>query len=88
MKTVLNVKTDKDVKEQAQALARHLGVPLSVLVNAYLREFVRSGEFSLKNTSTVKPAVAQRLEKAITDAKTGEDVSPSFSSADDAIAWL
>lgn len=25
MKTVLNVKTDKDVKERAQALAKHAG---------------------------------------------------------------
>lgn len=71
MKTVLNVKTDKDVKEQAQALAKHLGVPLSVVVNGYLREFVRSGEFTLRAAPTLKPAVAKRLERAVAKGDTG-----------------
>jgi addiction module RelB/DinJ family antitoxin len=88
MKTVLNVKTDKEVKEQAQALAKHLGVPLSVVVNSYLKEFVRSGEFTLKSEPSLKPAVAKRIEKAITETKDGKNVSPTFTSVDDAVAWL
>jgi addiction module RelB/DinJ family antitoxin len=88
MKTVLNVKTDKEVKERAQALAKHLGVPLSVVVNSYLKEFVRSGEFTLSSEPKLKPAVAKRIEKAITETKQGINLSPTFTSVDDAVEWL
>ena len=40
-KTVLNVKTDKEVKDQAQQVAKELGVPLSTVVNAFLKQFIK-----------------------------------------------
>jgi antitoxin component of RelBE/YafQ-DinJ toxin-antitoxin module len=76
MKTVLNVKTDKEVKERAQALAKHMGIPLSIVVNAYLKEFVATGE------------VAKRFAKHIAEAKQGKNISPAFTNVEDAIAWL
>ena len=88
MKTVLNVKTDVEVKHQAQLLAKHLGVPLSVVVNSYLKEFVRSGEFTLSREPELKPAVAKRIDTAIQDTIEGKNISPAFSTADEAIAWL
>lgn len=88
MKTVLNVKTDKEVKEKAQDLAKHLGVPLSVVVNSYLKEFIRSGEFTLRREPQLRASVAKRLEKAIAEAKEGKNVSPSFKDAKDALKWL
>lgn len=88
MKTVLNVKTDSDVKEQAQSLAKHLGVPLSVVVNSYLKEFVRSGEFTLRREPKLRPEVARRIEKAIAETAEGKNVSPAFNTAKEAMAWL
>lgn len=44
MKTILNIKTDKDLKEEAKAVAQELGVPLSTVVNAFLKQFVRDRE--------------------------------------------
>ena len=88
MKTVLNVKTDKEVKEQAQALAKHLGVPLSTVVNAYLKEFVHTGEFTLRREPQLKPEVAKRIEKAVAESKQGKGLSPAFSSAEEAMQWL
>lgn len=88
MKTVLNVKTDKAVKEQAQQLAKHLGVPLSIVVNSYLKEFIRSGEFTLSSEPRLKPAVAKRLEQAVQDVGNEKEVSPTFNSVDEAVAWL
>ncbi|MFT7644507.1 MAG: antitoxin component of RelBE/YafQ-DinJ toxin-antitoxin module [Candidatus Paceibacteria bacterium] len=88
MKTVLNVKTDVEVKEQAQALAKYLGVPLSVVVNSYLKEFVRSGEFTLRGEPRLRPEVAKRLEKAVVEAEARKNVSPTFNSAKDAMSWL
>ena len=41
MKTLISVKIDQDIKTKAQNLTQELGIPLSTLVNAYLRQFVR-----------------------------------------------
>lgn len=40
-KTILNIKTDKKVKEEAQKTAKELGLPLGTIINAYLRELAR-----------------------------------------------
>ncbi len=88
MKTILNVKTDVDVKEQAQALAQHLGVPLSVVVNSYLKEFIRSGEFTLRREPQLRPEVAKRIEKAIAETAIGKNVSPAFKTAKEFVAYL
>ena len=39
---MINIKADKEVKENAQKLARDLGLPLSGIINALLKEFVRN----------------------------------------------
>lgn len=88
MKTVLNVKTDKEVKEKAQQLAKYLGIPLSTVVNAQLKAFIETGEFTLKREPSLRPEVIKQLEKQIKESKKGKQVSPAFSQADEAIAWL
>jgi addiction module RelB/DinJ family antitoxin len=40
-KTVINIKTDKKLKQEAQEVARELGLPLGTIINAYLRELAR-----------------------------------------------
>ena len=62
MKTVLNVKTDKDVKEKAQALAKHMGIPLSTIVNAHLKAFIASGEFTVTREPQLRPEVTEHFE--------------------------
>ena len=42
MKTIINIKADKEVKENAQKLAKELGLPLSTIMNAYLKAFIRN----------------------------------------------
>ncbi len=88
MKTVLNVKTDKDVKESAQLLAKHIGIPLSTVVNAYLKEFIASGEVRFSREPQLRPEVAQRLEKHITEGKKRKDLSPAFKSVEEMMNYL
>lgn len=88
MKTVLNVKTDKEVKERAKNLAAHLGIPLSTIVNAYLKEFVNSGSFSVTREPSLKTVVRNLIKKQSLEAKAGKNVSPSFASHKDAMEWL
>ena len=88
MKTVLNVKTDKDVKEKAQQLAQHLGIPLSTIVNAHLKNFIASGEFRVAREPEVVPAVRDALKQELATAKTDAETVGPFATADEAIAAL
>jgi addiction module RelB/DinJ family antitoxin len=44
MTVTINVKTDKKTKEEAQRMAADLGFSLSGVINASLKQFVRTGE--------------------------------------------
>jgi addiction module RelB/DinJ family antitoxin len=57
-KTILNIKTDKKVKEEAQKVARELGLPLGTIINAYLRDLVREKRVLF----SVPPAPNKRLQ--------------------------
>ncbi len=63
MKTILNVKVDKEQKEKAKKIAAEMGVPLSTIINAHLREFIRTREFSVKLEPRLKPEVEKELLK-------------------------
>lgn len=87
-KTLLTLKTDKNLKEAAQKTAKEMGIPLGTVLNAFLRSFVseRRVEFSAPlvpnaHTRTIIDAVRK-------DFREGKNLSPAFSSADDAIDWL
>jgi antitoxin component of RelBE/YafQ-DinJ toxin-antitoxin module len=47
MKTTLTIKTDKKLRDDAKRVATKLGIPLTTVVNAKLREFVRDGHFEV-----------------------------------------
>ena len=88
MKTVLNVKTDKDVKKNAQRVAKNLGVPLSLVVNAYLKEFIREQEFTLSLAPKLRPEVGKMLLEASDDFRRGKNISPAFSNGKDMDEYL
>jgi len=46
-KTLLTVKTDKNLKQAAQKTAEGIGVPLGTIVNSFLKQFVRTKELNL-----------------------------------------
>lgn len=88
MKTQLIIKTDQEVKQTAQHMAERLGLPLSTVINAYLKEFIRSREVTFSLEPTVRPAVGKMLRKASADYKKGKNVSPVFSDTDKMLAYL
>lgn len=79
MKTVLNVKTDKEVKEEAKKVAEELGVPLSVIVNAYLKQFVRNKEVYLSTAPYMLPELEQLLGLVEDDIQHRRNLSPTLS---------
>ena len=82
MKTVIHIKADKEVKETAQRVANELGVSLSTVMNAYLRQFIRSRELHLSAIPTMTSELERLLVDVETDIRTGKHLSPAFSDAD------
>ena len=88
MKTVINVKTDKDIKQHAQEVAGELGLSLSAVINAYLRQFVRNKEVHF----TMAPRMSAELEEFLghveEDIRKNRNFSPAFSSGEEMDRWL
>ncbi len=87
--TVINIKTNPDVKSKAQAIAEELGLSLSAVINALLKQFVRTKAINLDLTREEIPSsyLKSVLKESMDNIKKGR-VSPQFSNAKDAIAWL
>jgi len=81
MKTILNVKTDLDIKEEAQKLAGTLGLSLSTVVNAYLRQFIRDKEVSFSLAPQMTPELEKILGGIERDIQQNKNLSQSFSSS-------
>ncbi len=87
-KTTLNIKADREVKRRAQRVARELGMPLSTVINAYLKQFIRTKEVHFSAEGNLKPEVKRRLDRLQKEALTGKNISPAFDSAEEAIRYL
>ncbi len=84
------IKTDPKVKEEAQRTAEALGFSLSAVLNAFLKQFIktRTITFSAKELDEVpNEYFKQAVQKARQDRREGK-ASPVFQTADDMIAWL
>ncbi|MCX6720254.1 MAG: hypothetical protein NTW11_00350 [Candidatus Staskawiczbacteria bacterium] len=89
MKTILNVKVDSEAKEKAKEIALQMGVPLSTIINANLREFIRTREFSVKLEPRLKPEVEKELIRMSKEYhKNPKKFAYSFNSAAEAIKFL
>lgn len=88
MSTVLHVKLDESLKKEAQETAKKLGLPLSTVVASSLREFVKTQSITVSGTPRLKPDVENDLLLRSKDAKQGKNLSPTFSSLNDAKEWL
>lgn len=87
-KTIINIKTDKEVKTTVQKLAKDLGLSLSDVMNAALRNFIRSREVYFSHIPQMTPEFERLLGGVEKDIKEKKNLSPSFDSADKAIKYL
>lgn len=88
MKTILNIKTEKSVKLAAREVAGELGLPLGTILNAYLKQFVRTREVYLSSAPTMTAELERIIETARHDYSEKKNISPIFTSAKDAIVYL
>jgi len=88
MKTIINIKTDKEVKENAQKLAKALGLSLSSVLNASLRNFIRTREVYFSAIPRMIPEFERFLGKVEKDIKEKKNLSPAFSSPEEINDYL
>lgn len=81
MQTVIHLKADKEVKENAQKAAKDLGLTLSDVINAALRNFIRTREVIFSDIPQMTPELEKRLDKVEEDIKHGRNLSPIFKNA-------
>ena len=91
MSTVLNVKIDPVLKKKAQLVAKELGLPMSIVVSASLREFTNTRSITISNSPRLRPEVEIELLAMSKKARAGkldDDYSPAFSNIEESFTWL
>ncbi len=84
METVINIKTDKKLKEQASKLAKDMGFSLSSVINATLYNFVKNRELHITEAPRMTPYLESVVAEARRDYKLGKNIK-SFKSMKDLI---
>lgn len=74
----ITVKIDADVKQQAQKLAKQLGLSLSAIVENKLKEVVRDRKVVFEEDFIPNEKTAKELEKIEEDIKAGRNLSGPF----------
>ncbi len=76
--TLLNVKTHKKLKEEAQKVAKELGLPLGTIINAYLRELVREKRVLFSVPPIPNMRTQKLLKKIMHDMRKGKNAHGPF----------
>ena len=85
---VVTIKVDSQTKKEAQKTAEELGMPLSVVIKAFLKQFIKtkSVEFSARDEEPSE-YLKNAIRQADKDWKEGK-TSPAFKTGEEAVAWL
>ncbi len=84
---VINIKTQPEVKAQAQRVAKDLGLSLSALINGFLKQFVKTKKVTFSLNEEPSEYLKKAIRQAKKDLKAGR-ASPTFDNVEDAIAYL
>ena len=85
---VVTAKIDFQTKRQAMKTAHGLGMPLSVVIKAFLKQFIRTKSFSVSAQDEVPNEYLRSvLRTAQENLKAGKH-SPTFKTGEEAVAYL
>lgn len=86
---VVVTKVDPKIKKEAQATAEKLGLSLSAVIKAFLKQFVRTKTvtFSVEEDEIPNEYLIKTINKAEKDRKAGKG-SPIFRTGEEAVKWL
>ena len=82
-KTIINLKVSKELKREAQELADEIGVPLTTVITANLREFVRSRSLTVSAFPRLKPEIEHEIGEAIADFTHNKNISKIYKTPDE-----
>lgn len=88
MTTVIHIKANKEVKENAQKLAAKLGLSLSDIINASLRNFLQTRTVVFTDIPSMTPQLEEKLDSIEKDIKEGKNLSPGFDSSKEMDKYL
>ena len=77
-KTILNIKTDPQTKLQLQGFAAELGVPVSVIMNAQIKQMLRDKRVVLSTELEPTPYLIKIMEQVEEDLKTAKNMTGSM----------
>lgn len=83
MKTLINIKADKKVKVEAKKAAEELGLPLSTIINACLKQFIRDRMIYFSAMPRMTPELEKLVGTARKDFKRKKNVVGPFASAEE-----
>lgn len=87
-KILINVKTDKQVKRNAQTIAKELGLSLSDVINASLRNFIRTREVYFSSIPRMTPEFERIIGHVERDIKKKRNSSKTFTTLKDMNCYL
>ena len=87
-KTLISVKADQEVKKNAQKLAAELGLSLSDVISASLRNFIRTREITFSSIPKMTPELERLIGMAREDFKKKRNISGPFSTVEGTNAYL
>lgn len=79
---ILNIKTDPETKEQLKAFAAQVGLPVSALLNAQIKQMLRNGKVEFSTTLEPTPYLEAIIKEAQADYKAGKNVVATESDED------
>ncbi len=84
---VVTTKIDPQTKKQAMETAKDLGLTLSAVIKAFLKQFIHTKSITFSASEEPSALLKSVIAQAEKDLKAGR-ASPSFDNARDAIAFL
>ncbi len=88
METTLLIKLKKDVKDKAAKVAEDIGIPLSTLVSAFLKNFIHEKKVLLSVEARITKDKIKEWDKIVREYKKNPSKYKTFSSAEDLTDYL
>jgi antitoxin component of RelBE/YafQ-DinJ toxin-antitoxin module len=86
MHTTFTVKTDKKLHKDAKKTAEKLGIPLTTIINAKLKEFVREQAITVSARPTARPEKLAEWEHISDDMDKHPEKYPVYHGVDELFA--
>lgn len=88
MQTVIHIRADREVKKNAMEAAKALGISLSAVINAALRNFIKTREVIFSDVPRMTPELEKYLGKIEEDIKYNRNFIGPFKNAKEANKYL